>query len=162
MDIQKVDTTYGELFLHSFTHPMTYVYFAIAILFILLLSILIFVSDSIETKYKKTLVVCISLVILSVCALWFPFFYSDGAECGHNYNVNGEAKITKVEKADFRQYAHFVSNHKRYNIEIPENQVVHKGDVIKIKTDDPYGVNIRNDGRIQKSDLTKISFKYKN
>lgn len=158
MDIQKVDTTYGELFLHSFTDPMTYVIIFLFIIMGLLITIAIFNSS---TKYKTLLYISISSIMLIFIIPFYTFIDNYSLIQGNNYKLNGQTKITKIENADFGQYAHFVTNHKKYHIEIPKNQDVHKGDEIKIKTDDPYGVNILNDGRIQKSDLTKISFKYK-
>lgn len=159
MDVQKVKVPYSELLLESFTHPMMYVLIFLGIIVSLLFTIINFNSS---TKYKTLLSIVISTIILIVMILVFSFADSYEVMKGYNYEVNGQAKITKIENTDFAQHAHFVTNHKKYHIEIPKNQDVHKGDVIKIKTDDPYGVTILDNGRIQKDDLTKISFKYKN
>lgn len=167
MNFEKVNTSYMDVLFTEIIKP----YFPLIIILPVLISLILiiifydFKSLKFTTKLKnkrKLFYIPLAVLIITVIVLLSgPIVKSHGAVGNkNNYKINGEAEITKINNTGYRQIAYFITNHKKYSIDIPKNQDVKKGDIIKIKANNKYGVLINYDGYIKAENSTIINFKY--
>ena len=118
---------------------------------------------TIKPKDKRKLFYILPAALITIIILLIKPMVESANIVGNknNYKINGEAEIIKINNTKHKKTAHFITNHKKYIIEIPKNQDVKKGDIIKIQTDNDYGVRVNHNGYIKADPLTDIDFKYK-
>lgn len=167
MNFEKINISYMDVLFTDIIKP----YFPLIIILPVLISLILimvfydFKSLKFTTKLKnkrKLLYIPSAVLIITVIVLLTgPLIESKGAiDNKSNYKINGEAEITKINNTKYKQTAEFIANHKKYIIEIPKNQDVKKGDIIKIKANNKYGVIVNYDGYINAENSTIIDFKY--
>lgn len=162
MNFEKVNTSYMDILFTEIIKPYLPLIIILPVLISLIL-IIIYYNFTTKLKNKRELFYIPSavLIITIIVLLTGPIVESKGAAGNkNNYKINGEAEITKINNTEFKQTAEFITNHKKYIIEIPKNQDVKKGDIIKIKANNKYGVIVNYDGYINAENSTIIDFKY--
>lgn len=167
MNFEKVNTSYMDILFTEIIKPYLPLIIILPVLISLILIIIFYDFKSLKftTKLKnkrKLFYIPLAVLIITVIVLLSgPIVKSNGAVGNkNNYKINGEAEITKINNTKYKQTAEFIANHKKYIIEIPKNQDVKKGDIIKIKANNKYGVLVNYDGYIKAKHSTIIDFKY--
>lgn len=124
---------------------------------------LVMMIDTEKFKFKH-IVRSITIFVISmlVTSLMFNMIKTSTLKDNSIYTVHGEAKVTKVVLDDDGQSIYFEHDHQRFYVDgQPKKDIVEKGDIIQLDTNDKALIN--DDGEIRgydNSDDLKVHYKH--